>query len=208
MQYIHIETGYYPITQDQMRARHPDTLFPDPFEPADGYAPVQYGTLPAHDAATHRVVELAPVEEDGQWVQAFEVVALTPEELAQRAADAAVALEAARAAKNAAINAARLAANFSTFTHAGKVFACDQLSRSDIDGTNGYVALYGALPPGWPGGWKAVDNTYVAIATVADWKAFYASMFAAGNANFAHAQALKAQLASAATLQEVEAIQW
>ena len=208
MNYIHIETGEYPITQDMMRARHPNMLFPEPFEPADGYAPVQFGTLPAHDPATQRVVEIDPVEEGGEWRQAFEVVQLTPEELSQRAAAAAAALEAARIAKNTAINDARLAANFSTFTHAGKVFACDQLSRSDIDGTNGYVALYGVLPAGWPGGWKAVDNTYTAIADVAAWKAFYSSMFAAGNANFAHAQALKAQLASAATLQEVEAIQW
>lgn len=110
--------------------------------------------------------------------------------------------------KNAEINAARLAANFSTFTHAGKAIACDQLSRSDIDGTNGFVSLYGTLPPGWPGGWKAVDNTYVAIATVADWKAFYASMFAAGNANFAHAQALKTQLDAATTAEQVAAIVW
>lgn len=113
-----------------------------------------------------------------------------------------------KAAKNAEINAARLAANFTTFEHAGKLIACDQLSRSDIDGTNGYVALNGSLPVGWPGGWKAVDNTYVVIGDVAAWKAFYASMFAAGNANFAHAQTLKALLAEAATPEEVQAISW
>lgn len=120
----------------------------------------------------------------------------------------AVPLADLKAAKNAEINAARLAANFSTFQHAGKAIACDQLSRSDIDGTNGFVALYGALPPGWPGGWKAVDNTYVPIASVADWKAFYASMFAAGNAHFAKAQALKAQLEAATTAEQVAAIVW
>lgn len=113
-----------------------------------------------------------------------------------------------KAAKNAEINAARLAANFSTFQHAGKAIACDQLSRSDIDGTNGFVSLYGALPPGWFGGWKAVDNTYVPIASVADWKAFYASMFAAGNAHFAKAQNLKQQLDAATTAEEVAAIAW
>lgn len=113
-----------------------------------------------------------------------------------------------KATKNAEINASRLAANFSTFAHGGKQFACDQLSRSDIDGTNGFVSLYGTLPPGWPGGWKAIDNSYAPIATVTDWKAFYASMFAAGNANFAHAQALKALLAAASTADEVAAIHW
>ena len=113
-----------------------------------------------------------------------------------------------KSAKNAEINAARLAANFSTFTHGGKTFACDQLSRSDIDGTNGFVSLYGTMPPGWPGGWKAVDNTYTPIATVDDWKAFYASLFAAGNANFAHSQALKAALSNATTAEQVATIQW
>ncbi|HRL97831.1 MAG TPA: DUF4376 domain-containing protein [Acidovorax sp.] len=113
-----------------------------------------------------------------------------------------------KAAKNDEINAARLAANFSTFEHGGKLIACDQLSRSDIDGTNGYVALNGAMPPGWLGAWKAVDNSYVLLPDVDAWKAFYMSMFAAGNANFAHAQALKTLLAAAATVQEIEAIQW
>ena len=113
-----------------------------------------------------------------------------------------------KAAKNDEINAARLAANFSTFEYAGKLIACDQLSRSDIDGTNGYVALHGALPLGWPGAWKTVDNSYVLLPDVDAWKAFYGSMFAAGNANFAHAQALKTLLAAAATVPEVEAIQW
>lgn len=119
-----------------------------------------------------------------------------------------VPLATLKAAKNAEINAARLAANFSTFMHAGKVIACDQLSRSDIDGTNGFVSLYGSMPPGWPGGWKAVDNSYVPIVGVTGWKAFYGSMFAAGNANFAKAQALKAQLDAATTAEEVAAIAW
>lgn len=117
-------------------------------------------------------------------------------------------LAALKVAKNDEINVARLAANRSTFTHAGKQFACDELSRSDVDGTNGFVALYGALPPGWVGGWKAVDNSFYAIADVAGWKAFYTSMFAAGSLNFAHAQALKAMLAEAATAGEVAAIHW
>jgi hypothetical protein len=120
----------------------------------------------------------------------------------------AVDLVALKAAKNAEINAARLAANFTSFTHAGKAIACDQLSRSDIDGTNGFVGLYGTLPPGWPGGWKAVDTTYVPISSVDGWKAFYSSMFAAGNANFAKAQALKTQLEAATTAAEVQAIVW
>ena len=117
-------------------------------------------------------------------------------------------LEEAKARKNAEINAARLRANRASFTHESKEFACDELSRSDIDGTNGYVAINNALPQGWPGGWKCIDNTYFAIADVAQWKAFYGSMFASGNANFAKAQALKARLEAAQTVDEVNAIGW
>lgn len=113
-----------------------------------------------------------------------------------------------RAAKNSEINAARLEANRTAFTHRGKSFACDELSRSDIDGTNGFVALYGHLPPGWVGGWKAIDNTYLPISTVEEWKAFYSAMFDAGVANFAHAQDLKSRLNSATTAEEISAIEW
>lgn len=113
-----------------------------------------------------------------------------------------------KAAKNNEINAARLRANRGTFTYAGKTIACDELSRSDIDGVNGEVALTGALPPGFPGAWKAVDNTYVAIPDLNGWKAFYGAMVAQGQANFAHAQSLKAQLSLATTAAEVDAVSW
>lgn len=117
-------------------------------------------------------------------------------------------LDELKAAKNAQINAARAAANTGTFDHGGKTFSCDQLSRSDIDGVNGYVALYGALPPGFPGAWKAMDNTYLPLADVEAWKTFYTAMVATGAANFAHAQELKAQLAAATTPEAVAAIVW
>lgn len=117
-------------------------------------------------------------------------------------------LLALKVAKNDEINAARWKANTGAFTHAGKAIACDPLSRSDIDGINGYVALNNALPPGWPGGWIAADNTILVIADVTAWKAFYASMVAAGNANFAYSQTLKASLASATTAAQVAAIKW
>ena len=114
-------------------------------------------------------------------------------------------LDALKAAKNAEINEARLTANFTSLEHQGKQIACDTLSRSDIDATNGYVTLNGNLPPSWLGGWKTVDNTYIAIPDVPAWKALYASMFAAGNANFSHTQALKALLAAAEHAQDYAA---
>lgn len=117
-------------------------------------------------------------------------------------------LDGLKADKNAEINATRAALNTTSFIHDGKTFSCDSLSRSDIDGVNGYVALYGVLPPDFPGAWKAIDNSYYPLADVAAWKAFYAAMVSAGTANFIQAQQLKAQLAAATTAEEVAAIQW
>lgn len=117
-------------------------------------------------------------------------------------------LQSAKSAKNIEINNCRLLANTTTFTYQDKLFACDTLSRSDIDGVNGYVALFSALPQDFPGGWKAVDNSFMTINTVEEWKSFYTAMVAEGTANFIKAQNLKSLLANAQTLAEIQAIQW
>jgi len=117
-------------------------------------------------------------------------------------------LDELKTAKNVEINTARGAANTGTFDHGGLTFSCDALSRGDIDGVNGYVALCGALPPAFPGAWKAVDNSYLPLPDVAAWKGFYTAMVAQGAANFAHAQQIKGQLAEATTPEAVAAIVW
>lgn len=111
-----------------------------------------------------------------------------------------------KAAKNEAINRARAAANSSYFVFQGKRIAADALSRSDIDAAHGVILMLQAMPPGWPGGWKSMDNEIVPIPTVATWAQFYGAMVATGTANFNHSQALKAQLADAQTPAEVEAV--
>lgn len=134
-----------------------------------------------------------------------DMMPIIDEELAALRAPTLVEIKAGKALE---INSARMAANFTTFPHAGKVFSCDALSRSDIDGTNGTMTLINAFPPGWPGGWKAADNTYLSITTRAEWEAFYLAMCAQGAANFAHSQALKAAVAAATTVEQVAAINW
>lgn len=156
---------------------------------------------PDYDPITQALAEAAPKRVNGVWTQQWLVTAHAPDQ-------AAANLAGAKAAKNSQINAARMAANTSSFVHAGKSFACDALSRGDIDGANGFVAIYGAMPPGWPGGWKAIDNSYLEISTVGQWREFYAAMFAAGAANFAKSQTLKAQLDAATTSAEISAINW
>lgn len=113
-----------------------------------------------------------------------------------------------KTSKNAEINEWRAAANLSTFPHAGKQVACDTLSRSDIDGVANNIALFGEFPFGFPGGWKATDNTMIPLIDVDAFRALYASMTAQGTENFNHAQALKVRLADASTPEEIAAIQW
>lgn len=167
----------------------------------EGYAWVTPTEEPSYNRHTQRVVELPPQQADNSWVQSFMVEDLSAEEILTN-------LQNAKATKIQEINATRLAANFGTFTHAGKVIACDELSRSDIDGTNGYVSLFGTMPENWPGGWKAVDNSYIQIANIADWKAFYISLFNAGNSNFGRSQNLKVLVNNATTIEQVLAITW
>ena len=70
------------ISFAQLKERYPLTLFPADFaDDFEDYAPVQPVDPPEHDATTHKVVKAVPVKQDGQWVQAWEVVALTPEEM-------------------------------------------------------------------------------------------------------------------------------
>lgn len=202
MTYYNTQTQTFGHSHDDV-ARATNASFAPGMLQVGDYRLIEMAPEPAYNPDTQRIeLTSTPVQRVGQpWLREWLVIDLSANEVAAQ-------LAAAKAEKHAEINAARLGANTSTFTHAGKVIACDQLSRSDIDGTNGFVTLYGALPPGWPGGWKAVDNTYLPIADVAAWKAFYTSMFAAGAANFAKAQALKASLDTATTLAQVRGVVW
>lgn len=111
-----------------------------------------------------------------------------------------------KAQKSAEINRARMIANLASFPYAGKLIACDLLSRSDIDGVAMYVALNGTLPPSFPGAWKAIDNTYVPMPDAKTFKEMFAAMAAAGIANFTSAQELKAQLGAMSTEEDVAAL--
>jgi hypothetical protein len=117
-------------------------------------------------------------------------------------------LTGAKAAKNVSINMARLEANHSHFMFLGKKIAADQLSRSDIDAVHGIVVLTNEMPDGWPGAWKTMDNSYVLLPDKLTWTLFYKAMVGQGSSNFAHSQVLKARLATARTIEEVDAIVW
>lgn len=70
------------ISQQEMIAANPDTIFPIPFEPVDGFALLDE-VEPSFDSATQRLEYSAAASlVDGKWTRAIAVVDLTPAELA------------------------------------------------------------------------------------------------------------------------------
>lgn len=77
------ETGEVVSTQE-MIAAHPNTIFPIPFEPIDGYAQLEE-TAPNYDEETQKLSYSATASlVNGKWTRAITVVDLSPEELAER----------------------------------------------------------------------------------------------------------------------------
>lgn len=195
----------FPILEDNFRYMFPSEVFPlvltpeivEPF----GYGMYDFSQVPSLQW-NQRAEEGVP-EKDvfNIWRQKWNVITLEGQELADRFAEI-------KAKVNQDINRWRLIANTSYFTHETKQFDCDALSRSDIDGISTYVSLYGVLPPTFPGGWKAKDNSIFSIPDVETWKQFISSMVAAGTANFVKAQTLKAQLNAATTYEEIMTLEW
>ena len=55
--------------------------FPNPFVPPEEYQVVLQSPRPSYDPITQGVREIAPVETDGQYYQAYEVYDLDPEQI-------------------------------------------------------------------------------------------------------------------------------
>lgn len=106
------------------------------------------------------------------------------------------------------INSWRSKENNTFFVHNGKQISCDNLSRGDIDAVAGNISLRGAFPEGFPGAWKCIDNTYIPIQDLEDFKSMYASMTRQGTMNFMRAQELKEQIANSTSIEELDAIKW
>lgn len=80
--YVNTETSEYPVTEAQIRERHPEWCYPIPFEPCDGYALPAPAEPPAYNPATHRLAETALKDGDG-WRQKWTVVKLKAAESAE-----------------------------------------------------------------------------------------------------------------------------
>jgi hypothetical protein len=85
----------------QLRRDNPQVSFPKniPDDTLAEYSvyPLTLTDQPTYDQATHRIEEGTPVLVDSAWTQAWNVIALTAEEIAQKQADHAAQVETQRA---------------------------------------------------------------------------------------------------------------
>lgn len=193
----------YPLTPEQAIARtgirNPNTIITSP---PDGWATVYRSDTPVVPDL-HVLRELNPVFDTalGKWVQAFEVLPMSP-------AEATAHLAKVRREKEIEINMSRTAANNGFFMFQGKRIACDELSMKDIIVTNMFVLRDGRLPTVFPGIWKSKDNEYITIPDTATWNSFFDAIFVQGNRNFMHSETLKQRIAQAPNLAEIRIINW
>lgn len=113
-----------------------------------------------------------------------------------------------KARKAAEITAQRLAADADHFTYNGLSIRTADKDMLDMLIAHARIIMGDGMPPNWPGGWKAIENSYVPISSIEEWRPFFIAMYDTGIANFNRSQQLKARINSATTPEEVAAISW
>lgn len=122
--YIEISTKRYPISEAEIRNENPNTSYPAPFVTPTGYALVKTTDYPVYDCVTQSLVGGVPKLIKGEYVQQWEVVALSAEEVAKKTQEITIGLlKAAKAARQAEVD------NIRVTTSGGKVFDGDETSR-------------------------------------------------------------------------------
>lgn len=83
MAYINLETQAYPVSELEIRNQFPNTSFPFPFQPPEGFAPVLESPVPTFDPITQGYREVTPTEDTLEnWMRTYEVFDLEPEQVA------------------------------------------------------------------------------------------------------------------------------
>lgn len=80
--YINTQTMEYPVYQNDIQQAYPNTSFPIPFVPPENYAVVLNSPIPAFNSITQTIQQGTPEETSGQWYQVWNVVELSPEQIA------------------------------------------------------------------------------------------------------------------------------
>lgn len=140
MHYVNTNTGKR-VSETDIRLAHPETSFPHPFEIPDGYAALTLTYPPAHNQGTHQAKEVDPVLADGVWKQAWEIVALSADEVLSKA-------KAARAAQ---------VGEITVTTASGKVFDGNEDAQNRMSRALAAMDDADTLP------WVLHDNTVAAV---------------------------------------------
>ena len=86
MNYLHQDTGEYPVTYAQIIERNSNSSIPTELSKEDaahlGYDQVLPTNPPAFDAMTQGARETHPGQFSGEWIQRWEIYALSPEAVA------------------------------------------------------------------------------------------------------------------------------
>lgn len=148
--YLNTDTSAYPISEQEIRAAHPNTSFPQPFTPPEGYAWVFPAPQPTYDPITHSVREIAPeLTDKGHWEQRWEVVALPAEAVAA----------------NQAAKAEQIKASIVQATQARLDDFARERGYDDIKSASGYVGCSVAR--------FAAEGAYCRDARAETWDALY-----------------------------------
>lgn len=111
--------------------------------------------------------------------------------------------------KTAEITSQRLAADSDHFVYQGHAIRTADKDMFDLLIANARIMMSAPqMPTNWPGGWKDINNSYLIISTVDQWKAFFIAMYDTGIVNFMYSQQLKAMIFAAQTPEAVAAINW
>lgn len=87
MAYINTTNGQYPVTEQEIRYQFPNTSFPMPFAPPEGFAWVFPTPKPTFDWISQNVIEAVPESlGDGNWEQRWQIIELDPEQVASNQA--------------------------------------------------------------------------------------------------------------------------
>lgn len=154
---INIETGEYPVTENEFLQQFPNTSFPRPIPYHEkGYAEVTQVNHPTI-TRTQTVDEISPALVDGAWTQQWEVVDITdPDELAVIKAQV-------LADKLAALAAYRYEKETAGITVGGAVIKTDEVSQSRITGAWATAQINPDVLIDWKGenGWAQINKTAI-----------------------------------------------
>ena len=149
MSYIHLPTKRYPVTELDIRAECPRTSFATPFSAPDGYEWVFPSPMPAYDALTQVLREVAPVKAGNKYEQRWEVLELPAAVIEQNRQRE----RAARVARIKAIRDDKM--NNGGYPVGGLWFHSDLISRTQ---QLGLLQLGANIPDDLR--WKTMDGTF------------------------------------------------